>query len=179
MGWLTGAELSAERERGRIVISPFSSSLVNPNSYNYTLGNVVRRLTSPLIDLRGVEEYEEHCMGDEGMLLLPGECYLCHTSEIFGSRYYASLVTGRSSVGRKFITNHITAGLVDLGFFGQITLEVTVQRPTMVYPGVPFGQIFWFRVQGDRSIQYQGKYQSQEGPVQSRLSWDLESMPLP
>ena len=46
--------------------------------------------------------------------------------EVFGSDVYASLVTGRSSVGRKFVTNHITAGLIDQGFVGTITLEIVV-----------------------------------------------------
>lgn len=171
-GWLTGDEITKQRSVGRIYISPFSVSMVNPNSYNYRLGRLVQRLTNPIIDLKSEDVFESVVLKDDGFTLLPGECYLCHTEEIFGSDFYASLVTGRSSIGRKFVTNHITAGLVDIGFFGQITLEVTVQRPTIVYPGVPFGQIFWFTASGELLPKYQGKYQYQWGPVASRLSME-------
>ena len=169
-GWLTGNEIARQRDLGRICISPFSASLVNPNSYNYRLGRLVRRLVSPVIDMKSDDMYELTTLNDEGFTLFPGECYLCHTEEVFGSDFYAALVTGRRSIGRKFITNHITAGLIDIGFFGQITLEVTVQRPTIVYPGIPFGQIFWFTVSGELGPRYDGKYQHQMGPTSSRLS---------
>ena len=85
---------------------------------------------------------------------------------------YASLVTGRSSVGRKFVTNHITAGLIDQGFIGNITLEIVVFKRTRVYPGMKFGQIFWFTTAGAPYL-YDGKYQGQSGPTLSRLRVDL------
>jgi dCTP deaminase len=174
-GWLSGSAIEDAVRTGEILIAPFRSSALNPNSYNYTLGRNILRLLSAEIDLLGEEEYEELTITDDGLMLFPGECYLAHTAEQFGSSVYASLVTGRSSVGRKFVTNHITAGLIDVGFFGQITLEVTVQRPTRVYAGVPFGQIYWFSIYGDISPQYAGKYQAQAGPTKSRLRRELHT----
>jgi dCTP deaminase len=168
-GWLSGSRIHDAVDRGEILIDPYSVNQLNPNSYNYRLGPTLRRLTSVEIDLMEEDEYEELTIPDNGVTLLPGECYLGSTLERFGSNYFASLVTGRSSVGRKFVTNHITAGLVDVGFFGQITLEITVQRPTRVYSEVLFGQIFWFSVFGDPIPQYSGKYQSQQGPTTSRI----------
>jgi deoxycytidine triphosphate deaminase len=168
-GWLSGDAVEQAVGVGDIVIAPFQSSALNPNSYNYTLGSALLKLRSPIIDLLGEEEYDELTIPGDGVLLYPGECYLAHTSEHFGSSVYASLITGRSSVGRKFVTNHITAGLIDVGFYGQITLEVTVQRPTRIYKGIPFGQIYWFTVHGEIKPQYEGKYQSQIGPTKSRL----------
>ncbi len=56
-----------------------------------------------MIDLRGQDEYEEVVIADEGTQLEPGELYLGATRETFGSALFASLITGRSSVGRKFI----------------------------------------------------------------------------
>lgn len=174
-GWLSGAQIIESRNCGDITIEPFATEAVNPNSYNYTLGCEMLRLTSEIVDLKAADEFERVSIaGDGGYLLLPGECYLAHTAEVFGSRMFASLVTGRSSVGRKFVTNHVTAGLVDVGFEGQITLEVTVQRPTRVYMGIPFGQIFWFSLFG-QAVQYAGKYQSQRGPVPSRLAYEYDS----
>ncbi len=172
-GWLSGAAISAEVANGRIVIEPFHHEFLNPNSYNYTLGASVLRLTSQEIDLLEEEHYEELTVDAAGLVLHPGECYLAHTQETFGSPTFAALITGRSSVGRKFVTNHVTAGLIDVGFLGQITLEVIVQRPTRVYAGIPFGQIFWFSLYGEPSPLYNGKYQAQSGPMRSRLHQDL------
>lgn len=172
-GWLTGKEIAKQVERGRIRISPFAKEQVNPNSYNYRLHSMIRRLTNEVIDMRKPDEFEDIVIPEDGLLLHPGECYLGCTAEKYGSDYYAALITGRSSVGRKFITNHITAGLIDLGFYGQITLEITVQRPTRVYSGIVFGQIFWFTSVGEISL-YHGKYVNQTEPTGSRAYLDEE-----
>jgi dCTP deaminase len=170
-GWLTGTEIREQVLRGRIRISPFEFNLLNPNSYNYRLGTHIKRIKNATIDLRSQDEYEDLEIPEQGLILHPQECYLGCTLEEFGSDHYASLLTGRSSVGRKFVTNHITAGLVDQGFFGRITLEIVVHKPTRVYPGIAFGQIFWFTVAG-RPFLYSGRYQHQEGPTLSRIELD-------
>lgn len=167
-GWLTGQQIAAAVDDGNITIQPFLPSLLNPNSYNYRLGPAIRRLLSTEIDLLGSEEYETLDIEQHGLVLHPGECYLGHTIEILGSPTFASLVTGRSTIGRKFVTNHITAGLVDVGFRGQVTLEIVVQRPTRVYAEIPFGQIYWFTLNGAALPQYDGKYQGQLGPTAAR-----------
>jgi dCTP deaminase len=178
-GWLTGSRIRDAVGSGEITIAPFDEAALNPNSYNYTLGASILRLVSTEIDLLQDEQYEEMRLPDCGLVLEPGECYLGHTAETFGSRLFASLITGRSSVGRKFVTNHITAGLIDVGFYGQITLEITVQRPTRVYPDIPFGQIYWFSLHGNADSQYRGKYQSQSGPTPSKLHVDRQINRLP
>jgi dCTP deaminase len=167
-GWLTGSQIEDEVRRGNICIEPFDRTCLNPNSYNYHLSQHIKRLTNELIDCAEADEYEDIIIPPEGLILHPRECYLGCTVEQFHSDIYASLVTGRSSIGRKFITNHVTAGLVDQGFRGQITLEITVQRKTRVYPNMEFGQIFWFTTVGE-ATSYQGKYQSQNGPTPSQL----------
>lgn len=171
-GWLSATAIQEAVGNGEITIEPFVRTRLNPNSYNYTLHSHVLRLISEEIDLLGEDEFEELAIEDgHGLLLMPGECYLGSTAEVFGSDHFASLLTGRSSVGRKFITNHITAGLVDVGFCGRITLEITVQRPTRIYTGVPFGQVYWFSLMGEPAI-YAGKYQGQQRATPSRLYKD-------
>ncbi len=167
-GWLTGCEIEKMVQAGKIFIEPFDKAYLNPNSYNYHLGERMMRLMGDCIDMREQDEYEELTVPPEGLTLYPGECYLGTTNEIFGSDHFASLVTGRSSVGRKFVTNHITAGLIDQGFHGRITLEITVQKPTIVYPNIAFGQIFWFSVMGDPNL-YHGKYQNQSKATISQI----------
>lgn len=167
-GWLTGYEIEQQVMKGKIIIEPFDRACLNPNSYNYHLENRMMRLINDYIDMRKKDEFEEFTVQAEGTVLYPGECYLGVTQEIFGSDYFASLITGRSSVGRKFVTNHITAGLIDQGFRGRITLEITVQKPTIVYPNIVFGQIFWFSVMG-RPYLYHGKYQNQAEATISQI----------
>jgi len=173
-GWLTGNEIIEQVNKGRINIKPFTKEQVNPNSYNYRLDSTICRLQNEVIDLKIPDVFEEITLSDEGYLLYPDECYLGCTMEEFGSDYYASLITGRSSIGRKFITNHMTAGLIDQGFNGKITLEITVQKPTRIYPGVIFGQIFWFTTVGDANL-YCGKYVSQSRPTASKIHLDFNN----
>lgn len=170
--WLTGNKIKTEVERKKITIDPFNIKQLNPNSYNYTLNPKLLRLTDKVLDLKKPDKYEEVQIDKDGYVLNPGECYLGATNEIFGSDVYASLVTGRSSVGRKFVTNHVTAGLIDQGFFGSITLEITVVKPTIVYPDIEFGQIFWYKTLG-KPLLYTGKYQEQRNPTLSRLPLDF------
>jgi len=170
-GWLSGNEIAAQVALGRIAIVPFAEDQVNPNSYNYRLSPGLRRLTNPIIDMRQEDAFEDLIVPPEGLLIHPGECYLGCTTEHFGSDHYAALITGRSSVGRKFVTNHVTAGLIDQGFYGRITLEILVQRPTRVYPNIVFGQIIWFTSVGEATL-YAGKYAEQTRATGSRAYLD-------
>lgn len=170
-GWLSGSKIEEAVRSGKILISPFLPAQINPNSYNYCLSDKLLRIANDVIDLKIEDQFEEIIIDESGYLLKPGECYLGSTRETFGSDYFAALITGRSSIGRKFVTNHVTAGLIDVGFCGEITLEITCTKPTIVYPNIPFGQIFWFSLLGD-SVIYDGKYMGQSGPTPSRLEYD-------
>ena len=110
MGWLTGRKVRDEVVAGRIRIEPFSEEQVNPNSYDYRLASLLRRLLPnssrdgiDCIDPKLPMKYEELTVPPEGFLMKVEEAYLGHTVEKFGSDYYASLCTGKSSVGRLFI----------------------------------------------------------------------------
>ena len=182
MGWLTGKRVSEEVQRGRIRIEPFSPNQVNPNSYDYRLAPLLRRLL-PNSERGGVAcvdpalpmLYDEVEIPQDGFLMRVEDAYLGHTVEQFGSEHFASLCTGKSSVGRLFIKNHACAGLIDQGFFGHITLEMTAKLPTVVYAGMRIGQMFWFESVGDCEL-YRGKYGQSRGNagVPSRIHMDLD-----
>jgi len=78
---------------------------------------------------------------DKGWLLKPGIGYLMHTKERVRTMKYNPILDGKSSIGRLFIQVHATAGYGDPGFDGQYTLEVIVQHPVRVYPGMRICQI--------------------------------------
>lgn len=181
MSWLTGKRVVQEVEAGRIRIEPFSPEQVNPNSYDYRLAPMLRRLmpnserdgvacVDPMLEM----VYEEIEIPPDGFLMRVEEAYLGHTVERFGSEHFASLCTGKSSVGRLFIKNHACAGLIDQGFFGHITLEMTAKLPTVVYTGMRIGQMFWFDSVGECEL-YSGKYGEGKGnaAIPSRIHLEL------
>ena len=183
MAWLTGKEIHKQVKLGRINVEPFTEAQCNPNSYDYRIGPTLRILKCnseangvPCIDLRKPMVYDEVKIPETGFLLEPGKAYLGTTIEKIGSNFYPSLVTGKSSLGRLFIENHVCAGLIDIGFFNHVTLEIKAQLPTLIFPNMRFGQAFWFESVGECEL-YKGKYGAERGsniaePSRSYLDWD-------
>ena len=179
MSWLTGKEIEKQVDMGKIFIDPFNRSQINPNSYDYRLAPEMKILLAnnmvdciECVDPRKEMKFRELMIGENGLVLMPGRGYLASTLEEFGSDFYASLCTGKSSVGRLFLQNHACAGLIDQGFFGHITLEITVTLPVVVYPRMRIGQIFWFESVGE-AILYSGKYMNQNGSLPSQIYKDI------
>ncbi|MDZ4662375.1 MAG: 2'-deoxycytidine 5'-triphosphate deaminase [Pseudomonadota bacterium] len=181
MAWLTGPEITKQVRLGRIRIDPFRLDQCNPNSYDYRLGNTLKLLKlnsqhkgTPCIDPRLPSLYEEVVIPTDGYLLETPNAYLGYTVEQFGSDHYACLVTGKSSVGRLFVKNHACAGPIDQGFFGHITLEITAKLPTLIFPGMKLGQIFFFEVCGKPNL-YNGKYKENNKGIPSQIIKDWDS----
>jgi dCTP deaminase len=168
---LTGPEIAASVEDGRIRISPFHLEQVNPNSYNVRLGDTLLSYTDPVVDAHHPNPTRSTSIGPEGFVLRPDELYLGHTMEKVGSDRYVPLLFGRSSVGRLGLFVEITAPIGDIGFHGQWTLMLSPVRPLRVYPGMKIGQIMFFVSQGEIDL-YEGKYQDAAGPQQSRYWQD-------
>lgn len=178
MGWLTGLEVQKQVGWGRIYIEPFNEDQVNPNSYDYRIGPTLKILSfnsefkgQACIDPRLEMKYTEVEIPSEGYLLQTEKAYLGYTQEKFGSDHYASLVTGKSSIGRLFIKNHACAGLIDQGFLNHITLEITAKLPTLIFPNMRFGQIFWFETIGEYKL-YKGKYSGNNQGLPSQINKD-------
>src|SRR5690348_6929966 len=121
---LTGNEIAREQANGRIVIEPFTPEQVNPNSYNFRLGNTLRVYQRDPLDTRRSNEFEELKIPDDGYVLEPGRLYLGHTIEVLGSEHYAPTFAARSSVARLGLFINLSASLGDIGFIGQWTLQL-------------------------------------------------------
>jgi len=105
-----------------------------------------------------------------GWWLKPGIGYLMHTAERVTTKRYVPVLDGKSSIGRLFITAHITAGYGDPGFDGQYTLEVVATHPVLVYPGMRFCQIRFHTPVGELlEYGHRGHYtgKASMGPVPS------------
>ncbi len=154
---LTGSAIRDAVTNGEIVIEPFDERAVNPNSYNYRLGDT----------LVHVGHGPAFRLDPSGHVLLPGNLYLGHTEEILGSRKYAMTLLGRSSTGRLGLFVNVSADLGHVGSMGQWTLELTVVQPLRVYPGCRIGQMAFWEIIG-RSVAYAGRYSLDLGPVANR-----------
>jgi dCTP deaminase len=123
------------------------------------------------LDSKKVLPTTSFSIGPEGWLLRPGILYLMHTREVVAPCSYVACVDGKSSLARLGIVAHLTAGFIDPGFAGQITLEVSVVHPVRVYAGMRFCQVRFHTVVGD-CTPYAGNYvgATATGPVPSR-SW--------
>ena len=177
-GILADSSIRAAIEDGRIQIDPFNPEQLNPASYDLTLGDEVavyrdwvltyeapktaledgrHFVAKPgrLIDPKEEPKIEKFKITPSyGWLLYPGIGYLMHTRERVCTRHFVPVLDGKSSIGRLFVKVHETAGYGDPGFDGQYTLEVTVQHPIKLYPGMRICQIRFHTIAGEVSSTY-------------------------
>lgn len=109
---------------------------------------------------------------ERGLILSPDVGYLGSTVEYTETRNLFPYIDGKSSVGRNFILNHHTAGRGDDGFCGEWTLEIRVLYPTVVYPYMRIGQIYYEQFEGER-MPYDknphSHYNGQRGPTAAAI----------
>ena len=140
---LTDIDIMKEVKAGRIDISNFDAQKLGSNSYDLTLSPHMLVYTEEVLDAKLDNNYERFEIPSYGMVLHPGQLYLGSTAESTGTPHHAPFLEGKSSIGRLGISVHVTAGFGDIGFRGHWTLEITVQKPVKVYPGMPIAQV-WF-----------------------------------
>ncbi|MEO5725165.1 MAG: dCTP deaminase [Ilumatobacteraceae bacterium] len=166
---------------GRIVIEPFDERCVQPSSIDVKLSShfrVFRNHTSGVIDVKSAVDLTEpvEVSADGGFMLHPGEFVLASTLErIVVPDDMVSRIDGKSSLGRLGLIIHSTAGFIDPGFDGHITLELTniATLPITLYPAMKVGQISFMRMTTAADNPYGkgahgSKYQGQRGPTPSR-----------
>jgi dCTP deaminase len=170
---------------GRIGIDPFDDSCVQPSSVDLRLDNLFRVFlnhTMPVIDvkqdLEDLTRLVEIAAGD-AFILHPGEFVLGSTSErVTLPDDLVARIEGKSSLGRLGLLIHSTAGFIDAGFSGHITLELSnvANLPITLYPGMKIGQVSFLAMTTPADVPYGSsrvgsKYQGQRGPTPSRY-WE-------
>lgn len=170
---LTGSEILKNVKSGHITIDPFTEDQLNPNSYNFKLGNKLLIYNDYILDAKKENEVREIEIPEEGLTLAPGTIYLGCTREVIGSEHFVSIIRGRSSIGRLGLFINITADLIDLGSIGQLTLQLNAVQPVTVYAGMKIGQVTFWKVCGDIS-KYKGRYQNSKGPIPSKMYQDFD-----
>jgi dCTP deaminase len=163
---LTGAAITAAVDRGEIVIDPFDPSRVNPNSYNYRLGEEIYR-----VEVGDGSGPVAHCRMepvDGRHLLRKGHFYLGHTLESIGSTRYVTSLIGRSSIGRLGLFVQLSANLGHRGAIHRWTLELLPAMNIYVYPGQVIGQVSFWSTVGTVAA-YRGWYGRHDRPMPSKL----------
>ena len=169
-------------EEGRVVIDPWDPAMVQPASVDLRLGGsfrVFHNHRAAAIDLRDppTNLTEEVVIeGDEPFVIHPGEFALGRTQEYVEiPDDLVARIEGKSSLGRLGLLIHSTAGFIDAGFDGHVTLELAnvASLPITIYPGMKIGQISFMQMTTPADRPYGrgaagSKYQGQRGPTPSR-----------
>ena len=182
---LSDRTIREELDAGRIEIDPLLPNSIQPSSVDLHVDRyfrVFRNHTMSHIDVKqNLEELTElvEMDDDDPFMLHPGEFVLGSTLERV--RLPTDLVArleGKSSLGRLGLLIHSTAGFVDAGWDGQLTLELSnvANLPITLYPGMKIGQISFIRMTTPADVPYGSaavgsKYQGQRGPRPSRY-WE-------
>ncbi|MGH9086954.1 MAG: dCTP deaminase [Acidimicrobiales bacterium] len=181
---LSDRTIREELDAGRIVIDPLGEQCVQPSSVDLHVDRyfrLFRNHTQRVIDVREDQEdlTELVDVGPDGPLMLhPGEFVLGSTIERVGlPDDLVARLEGKSSLGRLGLLIHSTAGFVDAGWDGHLTLELSnvANLPITVYPDMKIGQISFLRMTSPAERPYGSsglgsKYQNQWGPTPSRYA---------
>ena len=169
-------------EEGRIGSDPYAEELLQPSSVDVRVDSLFRVFNNaryPYIDVkREMEDLTElvEFAGEEPFILHPGEFVLGSTLErITLPDDLVARLEGKSSLGRLGLLIHSTAGFIDPGWDGHVTLELSnvANLPITIYHGMPIGQMSFMRMDAPvehayGSTETRSKYQGQGEPTASR-----------
>ena len=181
---LSDRDIRAEIASGRVAVEPFAESMVQPSSVDVRLDRFFRvfenhkySVIDPSIEQSELTR-EVIVEPNEHFILHPGEFVLASTYEVITlPDDIAGRLEGKSSLGRLGLLTHSTAGFIDPGFSGHITLELSnvANLPVKLFPGMKIGQLCLIKLSSPAehpygSAVYASRYQGQRGPTASR-SW--------
>lgn len=179
---LSDRDIRTEISSGRVAIDPYDDSMVQPASIDVRLDrqflvfeNHKYACIDPAEDQPDLTRLVEPG-GNDPFVLHPGEFVLGSTLELVTlPDDVAARLEGKSSLGRLGLLTHSTAGFIDPGFSGHVTLELSnaATLPIKLWPGMKIGQLCMFRLSSSAEYPYGSsaagsRYQNQRGPTPSR-----------
>ena len=179
---LSDRDIKAEIASGRVVLEPYDEGMVQPSSIDVRIDRYFRVFENhryPHID--PAEEQPDltrviEPLPNEPFILHPGEFALASTYEVVTlPDDVAARLEGKSSLGRLGLLTHSTAGFIDPGFSGHVTLELSnvATLPIKLWPGMKIGQLCFIRLSSPAehpygASLYGSRYQGQRGPTPSK-----------
>lgn len=181
---LSDRDIRAEIESGRVGIDPYDPKMIQPSSIDVRLDKFFRVFENHKYEVIDPSKEQPELTreievgNDEHFILHPGEFVLASTYEVVTlPDDIAARLEGKSSLGRLGLLTHSTAGFIDPGFSGHITLELSnvANLPVKLFPGMKIGQLCLVKLSSAAenpygSAVYGSRYQGQRGPTASR-SW--------
>ena len=179
---LSDRDIKAEIDAGRVKVEPFDGAMIQPSSVDVRLDRFFRvfenhkySVIDPSLEQPELTR-EVIADGAEPFILHPGEFVLASTYEVITlPDDIAGRLEGKSSLGRLGLLTHSTAGFIDPGFSGHITLELSnvANLPVKLFAGMKIGQLCLIKLSSPAehpygSEKYGSRYQGQRGPTPSR-----------
>jgi dCTP deaminase len=190
---LSDRDIREQLESGRVGLDPLDLGMIQPSSIDVRLDKYFRLFNNhkyPFIDPR-LDQSELTSLVE----IEDGEPFILHPGEfVLGSSYelvtlpddIAARLEGKSSLGRLGLLTHSTAGFVDPGFSGHVTLELSnvATLPIKLWPGMKIGQLCFIKLSSPAekpygSSEYSSRYQGQRGPTASRSHLNFHLTPIP
>jgi dCTP deaminase len=179
---MSDRDIRASIEAGQIGLEPLDMALLQPSSFDVRIDRFFRLFDNHKYAYIDPAEPQEELTRfievapDEPFILHPGEFVLGSTYEFVKlPDNVAARLEGKSSLGRLGLVTHSTAGFVDPGFNGHVTLELSnmATLPIKLWPGMKIGQLCFFQLSSPSetpygSAKYLNRYQGQRGPTASR-----------
>ena len=178
---LSDRDIRAQLEAGRVLLDPYEPAMIQPSSVDVRIDRYFRLFDNhkyPFIDPAEAQPELTRLVEvdpDEPFILHPGEFVLASTYEVVTlPDDVAARLEGKSSLGRLGLLTHSTAGFIDPGFSGHVTLELSnvATLPIKLWPGMKIGQLCFFQLSSAAerpygSAEYGSRYQGQRGPTAS------------
>jgi dCTP deaminase len=179
---MSDRDIRSSIEAGQIGLDPLELGLLQPSSIDVRLDRFFRLFDNHKYAFIDPAEQQDdltrfvEVKSDEAFILHPGEFVLGSTYEFVTlPNDVAARLEGKSSLGRLGLLTHSTAGFVDPGFKGHVTLELSnvATLPIKLWPGMKIGQLCFFKLTSPAehpygSDKYSSRYQGQRGPTASR-----------
>ncbi len=190
---LSDRDIRAQIQSGRIGLAPWDPAMVQPASVDVRLDRFFRIFENHRYDAIDPAAQQDELTrlvsptGDDPFILHPGEFVLSATHEsVTLPDDIAARLEGKSSLGRLGLLTHSTAGFIDPGFSGHVTLELSnmATLPIKLYPGMKIGQLcfFWLGSPAEHpygSTATGSHYQGQRGPTPSRSYLNFTRIEIP
>jgi dCTP deaminase len=189
---LSDRDIRAELDSGRVRLDPYEPAMIQPSSIDVRLDKFFRLFDNHRYAV--IDPGEEQPDLTHFVEVPTGEAFVLHPGEfVLGSTYeqvtlpddVAARLEGKSSLGRLGLLTHSTAGFVDPGFTGHVTLELSnvATLPIKLWPGMKVGQLCFFRLSSPAEQPYGSgasgsRYQGQRGPTASRSWQNFHRTPL-
>ncbi len=181
---LSDRDILNELKKGDLKITPFTKNSIQPSSYDLHISSkflIFKNANTPYIDVKeDIDNTEIVDVKTHGYFFLhPGEFILSSTLEYVEiPNYLVARIEGKSSLGRIGLIVHATAGFVDPGFHGTLTLEMTnlINTPIKIYTGMKISQLAFFTMTSPSKKpygEYNNKYNGQKDPTKSHYFKDF------